>query len=320
MMQDPDSVIRVRDLLDRVRLPHRLRTTRERKLQQLRTELPILAADPVREEWQMFYDESFVDFLVDQYQLWAQHVRIVSGDYLATLMQQVELTVFEGAQGVLLDEWYGFQPYTTWSDTLDANARTLLHEADCVLPVTHLGVIRAYTTRHGPGPFVTEDPLLTATLPDYHNGNGKWQGLFRVGHLDLLAHRYAVTVTGGVDALAVTGLDRLAQLPEWKICDSYRFNGKTAAASRYVTFDAANRVTGINVPPYGDYGYGCELTNVLSSCEPLYQTVESVPGRVGATDARVGMLLDAIEGSLGATISITSFGPTAADKRALVAC
>jgi adenylosuccinate synthase len=50
--------------------------------------------------------------------------------------------VFEGAQGVLLDEWHGFHPYTTWSTTTFANAETLLAEADAAGTGTRLGVLR----------------------------------------------------------------------------------------------------------------------------------------------------------------------------------
>ena len=87
--------------------------------------------------------------------------------------------VFEGAQGVLLDEWRGFHPYTTWSTTTFANAETLLAEAGET--AIRLGVVRCYLTRHGPGPFVTEDPTLE--IPEPHNGTGTWQGAFRNGSL-----------------------------------------------------------------------------------------------------------------------------------------
>lgn len=101
--------------------------------------------------------------------------------------------MFEGAQGVLLDEWHGFHPYTTWSTTTFGNAETLLAEA--AMTATRLGVVRCYLTRHGPGPLVTEDPTLE--LPDPHNGRNEWQGAFRVGHFDAVALRYAIEVAGG---------------------------------------------------------------------------------------------------------------------------
>ena len=51
--------------------------------------------------------------------------------------------------------------------------------------------------RHGAGPLVTEDPALD--LPDPHNPANPWQGAFRFGHFDAVAHRYALEVCGGVD-------------------------------------------------------------------------------------------------------------------------
>ncbi|MER7004430.1 adenylosuccinate synthetase [Dactylosporangium sp. NPDC000555] len=120
--------------------------------------------------------------------------------------------VFEGAQGVLLDEWHGFHPYTTWSTTTFANAEALLDGA----PAFRLGVLRTVTTRHGAGPLPTEDPGLG--ISDPNNPANDWQGPFRVGHFDAPLHRYALEVCGGVDGLALTHLD----LPVRRICRSYR--------------------------------------------------------------------------------------------------
>ncbi|MFI0789171.1 adenylosuccinate synthetase [Streptomyces lydicus] len=115
--------------------------------------------------------------------------------------------VLEGAQGVLLDEWHGFHPYTTWSTTTFAGAERLLAEAGRPHSALRLGVVRTCTTRHGPGPLVTEDPAPLRAQPEPHNGHGRWQGAFRAGHFDAVAHSYAVEVCGGVAALAVTHLD-----------------------------------------------------------------------------------------------------------------
>jgi adenylosuccinate synthase len=54
-----------------------------------------------------------------------------------------------------------------------------------------LGLIRAYATRHGARPFLSEDARLTAALPDRHNQNNPWQHEFRVGYLDLFSLCYA---------------------------------------------------------------------------------------------------------------------------------
>jgi adenylosuccinate synthase len=120
--------------------------------------------------------------------------------------------VFEGAQGVLLDEWHGFHPYTTWSTTTFANAEALLDGE----PALRLGVLRTVTTRHGAGPLPTQDPALGITDPN--NPANAWQGAFRVGHFDAPLHRYALDVAGGVDGLVLTHLD----LGVDRICHRYR--------------------------------------------------------------------------------------------------
>jgi adenylosuccinate synthase len=150
-----------------------------------------------------------VDACVDAYRAFAATVSIVDG------LRIEGPCVFEGAQGVLLDEWHGFHPYTTWSTTTFANAEALLGGE----PAYRLGELRTFTTRHGAGPLVTEDPSLPITDPN--NPTNPWQGAFRVGHFDAVAHRYALDVCGGVDGLALTHLDTAAQNPSLQLCVDY---------------------------------------------------------------------------------------------------
>ncbi|WP_229826258.1 adenylosuccinate synthetase [Nocardiopsis terrae] len=145
------------------------------------------------------------------YRAFAGRVRLVDERYLPRLLARGPV-VFEGAQGVLLDEWHGFHPYTTWSTTTTVNPLALLAEAGPAGDARRIGVTRTFTTRHGAGPLVTEDPFLTARLADRHNRAHPWQGGFRVGHLDLVAARYALEATGGVDSLVVTHADAPARL------------------------------------------------------------------------------------------------------------
>ncbi|HUQ61379.1 adenylosuccinate synthetase [Lentzea sp.] len=143
-----------------------------------------------------------VDELVELYRSFADAVRITTGDECGRLADAGRL-VFEGAQGVLLDETYGFHPHTTWSTVTPRNARTLLGGR----PARVLGVTRTYQTRHGAGPLPTEDQAVLDRFPEAHNGTGEYQGAWRAGHLDADLLRYSVRCCGGVDGLAVTHLD-----------------------------------------------------------------------------------------------------------------
>ncbi len=120
--------------------------------------------------------------------------------------------IFEGAQGVLLDEWRGFHPYTTWSTVTLQHALAMVEESEADEFCT-LGVTRAYMTRHGAGPLPTWDPELDARLSDLGNPTNAWQGTIRRGWLDLVLLRYAAEAVGGpLDGLAVNCLDQLAGL------------------------------------------------------------------------------------------------------------
>ncbi|AXB44719.1 adenylosuccinate synthetase [Amycolatopsis albispora] len=143
-----------------------------------------------------------VDELVALYRDFAGAVRITDGGETGRLADAGRV-VFEGAQGVLLDQHHGFHPHTTWSTTTPHNARELLGGR----PHTVLGVTRTYHTRHGAGPFPTEDAALLGRFPEVHNGLGRYQGAWRVGHLDATLLDYAIAACDGVDALAVTHLD-----------------------------------------------------------------------------------------------------------------
>ncbi len=220
----------------------------------------------------------------DAYRAFAGRVALVDGGYLHRLLRAGPV-VFEGAQGVLLDEWHGFHPYTTWSTTTFANAETLLAEAgDSAL---RLGVVRCYLTRHGPGPFVTEDPTLE--VPEPHNQRGTWQGAFRTGHFDAVALRYAAEVSGGVDAVALTHLDAAARHP-LRVCRSYQVGGQPRPR--------------IIPGPDRDLQYQERLTQMLLAARPVYEPPRpDWPGLV--------------EDVLGAPVVLRSFGPTAADKHAV---
>jgi adenylosuccinate synthase len=226
-------------------------------------------------------DAPGIEQLCDAYRAFARRVALVDGGYLRQILRAGG-AVFEGAQGVLLDEWHGFHPYTTWSTTTFANAETLLAEAG--QDAMRLGVVRCYMTRHGPGPFPTDDPTLE--IPEPHNRSGRWQGAFRSGHLDAVALRYAVDVTGGVDAVALTHLD-VARRHPLGLCTSYRAGGQ--------------RLERITPGPEHDLRHQAELTRMLLGARPEYEQ----PGDPWPS---------VVEQVLGAPVVLESRGPAPTDK------
>ena len=190
---------------------------------------------------------------------------------------------------MLLDEWRGFHPYTTWSTTTFDNAEALLAEAGMPGEALRLGVTRAYLTRHGPGPFVTEDPTLE--LPEPHNQAGRWQGPVRRGHLDAVALRYAIEACGGVDAIALTHLDTAAaHAGQLKVCRAYRV-GEHGLTDRLVP------------GPARDLGYQQRLTGLLLTARPAY-----------GDPVHPGDWPDLVEEIAGAPVVVRSHGPAATAK------
>lgn len=310
-LQEPSMTLRVRDLMD-PDLPVILKRIMRFKLAH--------AEKLVEQSDRNFYAEALLsrffkfdafDRTLYTYRLFTDIATIVPTDYLRYLMRAAELTVFEGAQGVLLDQSFGFHPYTTWSITHHQNALTLLNELAPELPVTRLGVLRSYMTRHGAGPFVTEDDELRATMPETHNVTNTWQQGFRIGYPDLVALRYAVDVCGGVDELAVTHTDRLASVN--RVATSYA--AWEADPSQFeLTEDGA--ITSIIKGQVGQKIRQAAITHQLMSCTPRYESLEAPASGDETIDASTGFL-GLVSRQLGAPVTTISSGPTWKDKRAL---
>ncbi|MFH2048050.1 MAG: adenylosuccinate synthase [bacterium] len=135
--------------------------------------------------------------------------------------------LFEGAQGMLLDVDLGTYPFATSSNTTVGGALTGLGIGPKMIDEV-VGVIKAYTTRVGAGPFPTE--LIDATGEELRKKGDEYGATTgrprRCGWLDLVALRHAVRVNG-VDTIAVTKLDVLDNLDEIKVCTSYTLDGVT---------------------------------------------------------------------------------------------
>jgi adenylosuccinate synthase len=210
--------IRVGDLLDAVTLREKLRFIVPRKncilsaISEDGNTVPQLDADRICEQY-LAHGEYLRPFVADTTHL--LHRAIRDGKNI----------LFEGAQGSLLDVDFGTYPYVTSSNSTPAGIWS-----GSGLPARHLnrviGVIKAYTTRVGKGPFPTE-------LDDGPNGIGerirkigREYGTVtgrprRVGWFDAVAVRYSAAL-GGVDELALMLLDVLSGLPEVSICTAYQ--------------------------------------------------------------------------------------------------
>ncbi len=173
-------------------------------------------------------DKIDVEASVTAYAAAAERLRPFVCDTIGFLHQALADSrdlLFEGAQGTYLDVDFGTYPYVTSSNTTSGGACT-----GSGVPPQRIdkvvGVIKAYTTRVGEGPFPTEDN----TFGDVLHGMGREFGATtgrerRCGWLDLVLLRYA-TYVNGIDELAMTNLDGLDGLDEIPICTHYELDGK----------------------------------------------------------------------------------------------
>ena len=117
--------------------------------------------------------------------------------HIVMKMPKFKMAVFEGAQGILLDENHGYSPFTTWSTVTLLHAGQLLRGEETEVNV--IGCIRPYMTRHGVGIFRSYDQGLMNRLANTDVGNpyNEWQGHLRYGMLDLNVLRYSKAALGG---------------------------------------------------------------------------------------------------------------------------
>lgn len=286
-MQDdldhPGEVVRAAELNRPELLRAKLTRWQQRKWEAFSAHRRELRAHPQgRAELEVLESAEIIDRWLAQASSLAE--RVSEAPELSHLSGSV---VFEGAQGVLLDEWRGFHPHTTWSTCTFDNAFEMLRGWDG--EVTKVGVLRTYATRHGAGPFPTESEELD--FPEPHNRLGPWQGAFRQGWLDAVTARYAVAACRGLDGLALTHLDRTPTSGRWKV------------ATGYEGIDSPFYQDGaLALGPFTDLDYQVRLTQALSTAKPNYEEVSHQE------------LAPRLAELLGTPVLLESRGPTAQDK------
>jgi len=135
--------------------------------------------------------------------------------------------LFEGAQGSMLDVDLGTYPFATSSNTTVGGILTGLGVGPRMIDEV-VGVVKAYTTRVGAGPFPTElvdsvGERLRTLGDEYGATTGRPR---RCGWLDLVALRHTTRING-VNSIAVTKLDVLDEMDEIKVCTHYQLDGQT---------------------------------------------------------------------------------------------
>lgn len=245
---------------------NRLRDYKIAQLDELKDHIPLV--NIAEHELEIYYDPYMVEICTDAFADFGRLVRIVSEEFVERILNRDGTVIFEGAQGLLLDQWHGFYPYTSWSNTTMDNALEMLSEYNYEGRITRLGVARAYMLRHGPGPFLTEDSELHNSIPVAHQEND-WQGPVRLGHFDLLATNYAIEANGPLDFLALTGLDQLANLQQWYYAARYRYQGDQSTEGYFLQTD--NYVKAM-IPNFAhDLQRQAHLTELLNHCIPDYE-------------------------------------------------
>lgn len=313
-MDHPQEALRMRDLDGTSMLRYKLQYLQGLKradLSQIVEKLP--KTEAVAREWEILTDMGAVEMTMAYYKTFSEEVRVVGPDYLLYALQK-ESAVFEGAQGMLLDPDYGFHPHTTGTTLTFANALKLLEGYSG--EITKLGVVRAYATRHGAGPFVTEDRAFDRLSEHDHNKTGEWQQGFRSGAFDDVSTLYAIEALGGVDGIAMTNLDRLplySNCDPIPVCLSYEIEDPDPTLFR--TGHTWSSIHGHShhvesIIPYDgkDRARQERITNALFKAKPVYDGMH-VEEQTTALEYAVN-----IAKGLKTNLKIASFGPKASDK------
>jgi len=244
---------------------------------------------------QHYYKAEPVDFnkALDAAMAAAEYVTPITADVTRILQDLADSggsILFEGAQGTFLDVDHGTYPYVTSSNTVAAAASTGTGIGPCNIDFV-LGVVKAYTTRVGAGPFPTElfDDMgqhLATAGAEFGATTGRPR---RCGWFDAVALRRSI-INSSVTGLCVTKLDVLDDLEVIRVCVGYEIDGET--------------ISGLPV-----------LVERFADCQPVYEDMAGWnESTVGITDygrlpANATAYLERIEALVKVPIDIISTGP-----------
>lgn len=234
-----------------------------------------------------------VDEVYDQYREYADELRPMVKDTV-TLMQDMDRDgqsiLMEGAQGTMLDINFGTYPYVTSSNVCAGGATVGTGLAPSQINRV-MGVVKAYCSRVGGGPFPTEqDNEIGEKLRELGNEYGSTTGRpRRCGWLDAVALRHTVAINGA-ESISVMLMDVLSEFETIKVCTGYKLDGEIVEA------------------------FPADLT-LLERAEPIYdefdgwQTDITGARSMGDLPAEARDYLAGIEHLTGAKVEMVSVGP-----------
>lgn len=270
--------IRFFDILDKKRL-------RERLEKVLPEKIVFLKAKKIGFDFTL-------ESLLKKYSLIGEKLKVFAGDAskkISSLLEAEKKVLFEGAQGTFLDNDFGTYPFVTSSHPIAGSIFT-----GTGLGLTHVnrvtGVIKAYTSRVGEGPFPTE---LNGKIAEFIREKGKEYGTTtgrprRIGWLDMPMLRTSNRFNGFTD-IALTKIDVLSELKKVRYCSEYELNGERL----------------LEMP---------SNLELLSECKPVYKKVKSFKLKgteksFSELDVNARKYINLIEKELKTRVKLVSIGP-----------
>jgi len=231
--------------------------------------------------------------IYDEYRVYADRLRPYVEDTSIIMNQEIKKgkkILFEGAQGSHLDIDHGTFPYVTSSNTVAGNAASGTGVGPSVID-TVVGICKAYTTRVGEGPFVTElqDEIGDCIREVGHEYGATTGRKRRCGWLDMVLVRQSIRLSG-ITGIALTKLDVLTGIEKLKICIAYR-------------------------TPQGEFTESVPSNlRLLAQCQPVYEEVDgwkediSKATHIGKLPQNTRKYIERLESLTGVKMMLVSVG------------
>lgn len=234
--------------------------------------------------------------------------------YETTLRKNYSRAIFEGSQGLLIDDVYGIKPNTTHLDTTNNFALDISYYRD---KIRKIGIAKAFTSRHGPGIFPTENSIVSERIHDENQDESFWNGKIRFGWFDAVLLRYAQTINQ-VDELFLSSLDKLDTFDFINVCNSYVYHGEIDETFKKIfkyQNTCSDSVVITDIKEHHE-----KLHFYLKNCVPIYETVQGWLENTSIVTDKAQLpkkcieYITLLEDLIRIPITVVSVGPTRENK------